>query len=214
MRNIRNVVLNQLDPATRQQLGLLVENLPEPRDPLVDLNPRELVQEWTTEGLMEAVEAHSGPLDFERGRQMFTVAQCFKCHRFSGQGGISGPDLTGAGGRFSLADLLKAIVEPDAEISDQYQAMQYVTDDGRVVVGRVANLNQANLMIMTNMLDPQNFTVLSRDDIVAARPSPVSMMPGGLLNTLTAEEIADLLAYIRSGGNPQSAIYAEGATGK
>jgi hypothetical protein len=40
------------------------------------------------------------------------------------------------------------------------------------------------------------------------------MMPGGLLNTLTAEEIADLLAYIRSGGNPQSAIYAEGATGK
>jgi putative heme-binding domain-containing protein len=214
MRNIRNVVLNQLDPATRQQLGLLVENLPEPRDPLVDLNPRELVQEWTTEGLMEAVETHSGPLDFERGRQMFTVAQCFKCHRFSGQGGISGPDLTGAGGRFSLADLVKAIVEPDAEISDQYQAMQYVTDDGRVVVGRVANLNQANLMIMTNMLDPQNFTVLSRDDIVAARPSPVSMMPGGLLNTLTAEEIADLLAYIRSGGNPQSAIYAEGATGK
>jgi putative heme-binding domain-containing protein len=214
MRNIRTVVLNQLDPPTRQQLGLLVENLPEPRDPLADLTPRELVQEWTTEQLVQAVQTHSGPLDFERGRQMFTVAQCFKCHRFSGQGGISGPDLTGAGGRFSLSDLVKAIVEPDAEISDQYQAMQYVTDDGRVVVGRVANLNQANLMIMTNMLDPQNFTVLNRDDIVAARPSPVSMMPGGLLNTLTAEEIADLLAYIRSGGNPQSAIYAEAATGK
>lgn len=214
MRNIRNVVLNQLEPATREQLGSLVENLPEPRDPLADLTPRELVKEWTTSQLVQAVEAQPGPLNFERGRQMFTVAQCFKCHRFSGQGGISGPDLTGASGRFSLADLVKAIVEPDAEISDQYQAMQYVTDDGRVVVGRVANLNQQNLMIMTNMLDPQNFTVLSRDDIVAARPSPVSMMPGGLLDTLSAEEIADLLAYIRSGGNPQSAIYAEGATGK
>jgi putative heme-binding domain-containing protein len=124
-----------------------------------------------------------------------------------GQGGIQGPDLTSAGGRFSVKDLLVATIEPSKEISDQYQASQFLLEDDTVIVGRVANLNGDNLMIQTNMLDPGNFTNLKRQDIVEVRQSQVSPMPSGLLDTLSKEEIIDLLAYLRAGGNPKHSLY-------
>jgi putative heme-binding domain-containing protein len=145
--------------------------------------------------------------DFERGKLMFAVAQCYKCHRMGGQGGIQGPDLTSAGGRFSVRDMLVAVVEPSKEISDQYQASQFLLEDDSVVVGRVANLNGEDLMIQTNMLDPGNFTNLKRQDIVEVRQSQVSPMPSGLLDTLNEQEILDLMAYLRSGGNPKHSLY-------
>ena len=72
------------------------------------------------------------------------------------QGGILGPDLTAAGGRFSPKDLLVSIIEPNKEISDQYGATQFLTDDGRVVVGRIVNMSGNQLRVMTNMLDPSS----------------------------------------------------------
>jgi hypothetical protein len=63
-------------------------------------------------------------------------------------------------------------------------------------------------MIATNMLDPGNFTNLKRSDIVDMKPSKVSMMPSGLLDTLSQDEIFDLLVYLQSGGNPKSDRYA------
>jgi hypothetical protein len=57
------------------------------------------------------------------------------------------------------------------------------------------------------MLDPGNFTNLKRQDIVEVRQSQVSPMPSGLLDTLNEQEILDLLAYLRAGGNPKHAIY-------
>lgn len=133
--------------------------------------------------------------------------QCYKCHRFNGQGGIQGPDLTASGGRFSTHDMLVAIVEPSKAISDQYEATQFLLEDDTVVTGRVANLNGNNLMVSTNMLDPANFTNVSRNKIVEMKASKVSMMPTGLLDTLNQDEVLDLLAYLKSGGNPKHEVY-------
>jgi hypothetical protein len=69
------------------------------------------------------------------------------------------------------------------------------------VVGKVANLNGNTLNIITNMLEPGTMTGVKTQEIEEQRPSPVSMMPAGLLNTLNRDEILDLLAYLRSGGN-------------
>lgn len=102
--------------------------------------------------------------------------------------------------------MLTAIIEPDKEISDQYQATQFLTDNG-LVVGRVANLNGNDLMIVTNMLAPGDFTNLKVDEILERRASPVSMMPRGLLDTFTPEEVAHLLAYLRSGGDAAHGVY-------
>lgn len=207
IENIRQVAIKNLTEDQKKQLGELVGPPPAPKDPLANLAPRAKVREWTVDDLVAAGERKKGGHDFERGKQMFAVAQCYKCHRFAGQGGIQGPDLTASSGRFSARDMLTAIVEPSKEISDQYQATQFMTDDGKIVVGRVANLNNNTLMIATNMLDPGNFTNLNREDIVETRPSKVSMMPNGLLDTLTEDEVLDLLAYLKAAGNPKSDVY-------
>ncbi len=206
LSNIRSAALSKLNEEQIAALGELAGNMPAPRDPLADLAPRQQVAEWTVEQLQAELSKIKTKPDFEQGRQLTAVAQCFKCHRFDGQGGIQGPDLTASSGRFNEKDMLTAIVEPDKEISDQYQATQFLTDNG-LVVGRVANLNGNDLMIVTNMLAPGDFTNLKVDEIVERRASPVSMMPRGLLDTFSPEEIAHLLAYLRSGGDAAHEVY-------
>ncbi len=53
---------------------------------------------------------------------MFSAARCVVCHRYSGEGGATGPDLTQLAGRFGAKDMLEAIIEPSKVISDQYKA--------------------------------------------------------------------------------------------
>ena len=85
----------------------------------------------------------------------------------------------------------------------------FVLDNGKTVIGRVANLSGQNIMVMTNMLEPGNFTAVRRDTIEEVIPSKTSLMPEGLLNTLTRNEILDLVAYIRSGGDPKHAAFSK-----
>lgn len=214
LANIRSVALEKLNEQEKKQLGELAGNLPAPRDPLSELAPRKVVKQWTVEELESNLKAINRKPDFARGRELFAVAQCFKCHRFAGQGGIQGPDLTASGGRFSQHDMLVSILEPHKEISDQYAATQFLTDSGKVVVGRVANMNGNTLQVVTNMLAPGDFTGIERDEIVEQRPARNSMMPSGLLDTFTAEEAHDLLAYLRSGGNAQHSVYGGGITSR
>ena len=208
IENIRQVAIKGLTDQEKAALGELVGAPPAAKDPLADLAPRKLVKQWTVDELDAAANAKKSDFNFERGKQMFAVAQCYKCHRFGGQGGIQGPDLTAASGRFGTRDMLVAIVDPAKEISDQYEATQFRLEDDTVIVGRVANLNGDVLMVSTNMLDPGNFTNVKRGDIAEMRASKVSMMPTGLLDTLSSDEVIDLLAYLKSGGNPKHEIYA------
>ena len=208
LSNIRNAALGNLNEEEKQALGELAGKMPAPRDPLADLAPRDVVEEWTVEKLVSEVSKISSKHDFEKGRMLTATAQCFKCHRFNGQGGIQGPDLTAAGQRFNDKDMLTAIIDPNKEISDQYQATQFLTDDG-VVVGKVANLSGGGLSIVTNMLAPGDFTKVNVADIIERRPSPVSMMPAGLLDTFKPEEVKQILAYLKSGGVPDHEVYQD-----
>jgi len=207
LENIRKVAIGNLEDEDKAALGELTGPLPAPKDPLADLAPRAQVKQWSVDELAEKFATKKSGFNYERGKQMFAVAQCYKCHRFAGQGGIQGPDLTASSQRFSIKDMLTAIIEPNKEISDQYEATVFQTEE-ETVIGRVANLNGDNLMVATNMLDPGNFTNLKRSDIIEMKPSKASMMPSGLLDTLTEEEIFDLLVYLQSGGNPKSDRYA------
>ena len=162
--------------------------------------PRAVVKKWGVDELVAAVEAAPNGRNYAKGQAAFGAANCLSCHRFRGEGGNVGPDLTGVGRRFSPRDLLDSIVEPNKVVSDQYQSTIFDLKDGRTVIGRVANMNGDTLNIMTDMLDPGRFTNVRRGDIEETRPSTVSMMPGGLIDTFNREEILDLLAYLRSGG--------------
>lgn len=208
LENIRAAAIATLNEKERELYDELLEP-PAPRDPMDDLEPREFVKKWTVEELAEVISTDDHTYDFQAGKRLFAAAQCYKCHRMGVSGGILGPDLTGAGGRFNAVDLAVAIVEPSKEISDQYSATQFLTESGRVVVGKVINMHGNSLHILTNLLDPSSLTTIDRNDVEEVRPAPNSMMPAGLLDTLNEEEVLDLLAYLRSGGNPTHPLYEQ-----
>ena len=145
--------------------------------------------------------------DFDRGRTLFAATRCFACHRFGEEGGGLGPDLSGIAGRFSARDLLESIVLPSKVISDQYEAVTISASDGRIVTGRIVNLSGEDIMLSVDMLDPNSMTRVKRSEIDHMERSPVSMMPEGLLNTLTADEVLDLMAYLLSRGDRQNAMF-------
>jgi putative heme-binding domain-containing protein len=145
--------------------------------------------------------------NFENGRTMFAEAMCAACHRYDNEGGISGPDLTQAAGRFSPKDLLTSIIEPNKEISDQYAAVEIVTDDGAKVVGRIVNHRPTAIVVNTNMLDPSASVDVKSSAIESIKPSKISMMPGGTLDTLTEDEVLDLMAYLLSRGNKNNSMF-------
>ena len=147
--------------------------------------------------------------DYDRGRVLFAAAKCFACHRCNDEGVVVGPDLSGVAGRFSTHDLLESIIVPSKTISDQYESVTVATTDGRVITGRIVNLNGDNLMINPDMFDPNNMVNVPRGKIDEMKRSPVSMMPLGLLNTLKKDEILDLFAYLLSRGDRQSPMFRQ-----
>lgn len=147
--------------------------------------------------------------DFDRGRALFSAANCYGCHRFGNEGGSVGPDLTGLSGRFSPRDILESVLEPSKVISDQYAAVQVVTTDGKVVVGRIVNLSGDTYHINTNMLDPNAMEDINRANIEEMGPAKSSMMPNGLLNTLKDDELLDLMAFLLSRGDRKNAMFTK-----
>ncbi|WP_404307429.1 L-sorbosone dehydrogenase [Neorhodopirellula lusitana] len=175
---------------------------------------RPFVKQYTVDDLVGQVESSTHQPDFASGKSLFADSQCYKCHRMGLQGGILGPDLTSAGGKFNIKDMLISIVDPSKVISDQYGATQFLTVDGEVLTGRIINVFGDQVSVMTNMLDPSKLTRLKLDDVEESNESRVSMMPTGLLDTLTVDEIIDLVAYLRAGGNAEHSVYAKPSDGR
>jgi putative heme-binding domain-containing protein len=163
---------------------------------------RAFVRAWTTDDLTQLARNDLRQRDAARGRALFGAAGCFACHVFDGEGGALGPDLSAVTRRMSVRDLFEAIVEPSREISDQYGTVEIRTRDDRRLSGRIVNLTDTGLHLAQNLADPANVVRLAENDIVALAPSKHSLMPAGLLNPFSDEEILDLLAFMRSGPPP------------
>ncbi|QDT39786.1 c-type cytochrome [Stratiformator vulcanicus] len=170
---------------------------------------RQFVQNWQLddfEGQLDRVESGRS---FENGKAAYEAAQCAKCHRFRGVGGDTGPDITGVGGRFNPQYLLESVVAPSKAISDQYKNETIVTINGEVLAGRVIQDEPDYIMIRT---DPfaRELTKVMKDDIDERFLSEQSEMPKSLINVLSKEEIFDLIAYLRSGGDPDDRAFDAG----
>ena len=157
---------------------------------------RAFVKHWTTPD----VAALLGTGNASRGKGVWREAQCASCHRLGGEGGAVGPDLTGAGSRYARIDLLRSITEPSAVISEQLQATLFTLRDGSTVAGRVTGESAGSVQVM---VDPATGTArtLRLDEVKSREASPVSMMPEGLMDHFTAQEVADLVAYLERPGN-------------
>ena len=162
---------------------------------------------WTLEELSAAAKTGLKHRDYANGRKMFAASGCYACHRFDNQGGMTGPDLTSAGRRYSPHDLLDQVVNPSKVINEQFSAIKVLTDEGQVHVGVVVNLNGDTMTINTDLTNPNQRVSVDRKTIEELVVSEVSPMPAELLNPMTKDEILDLTAYLISGGDANHAYF-------
>jgi putative heme-binding domain-containing protein len=132
--------------------------------------------------------------DAPRGLGVFTRVGCASCH--SGAQAL-GPDLKGVAGRFSRDDLLTAIIQPSKDVSARYRTVVLETGDGRVYQGLIVYEGPESLLLQTG---PAVTVRVVNTQVTNRRTSDVSLMPAGLLDKVKDEEIADLLAYLKSLG--------------
>lgn len=131
-------------------------------------------------------DAKKGEVVFER--------TCGSCHRMYGKGGSIGPDLTGSN-RGNLDYLLFNVLNPSGEIQDDYKLVVITTRDGRTYSGNIASENERQIRLR---VVGQDDVVLTKASIQSREVMPTSLMPIGLFDSLTENEVLDLVRYLRT----------------
>jgi len=132
------------------------------------------------------------------GLQVFhgSKANCSACHRLGYVGGELGPELSTIGNSRSRAALLEGILFPNARLEQGYRTTKILTVDGRVYTGLVGKQVDANSFLLQISADQS--VVIRHDEIELQEPGTVSIMPSGIGDVLTPQELADLLAILEA----------------
>ncbi len=135
--------------------------------------------------------------DVRRGQAVFNSprAVCSTCHAIGYLGGHVGPDLTRVGQIRTERDLLEAIVYPSASFVRSFEPMIISTKDGEEYSGIIKNENNESVLLVSG---PNAEQLLARANIAEIRPGTLSIMPEGLDQQLSRQELADLIAFLRS----------------
>jgi putative membrane-bound dehydrogenase-like protein len=184
-----------LDASIARQLGLL-------KDPEIDAK---IAKRWgvvqnTAEATLQEISKWRAALTPEkigaanasRGRATFNRV-CASCHTLYGEGAHIGPELTGSN-RADLDYLLVNILDPNAIIGKDYQLTSIETKDGRTAAG-IVQRQTPNAVTLVNQAET---ITLPRDSIKTVQQHEVSLMPPGLLQGMSPDEAADLVAYLRT----------------
>jgi putative heme-binding domain-containing protein len=188
-------------PATTRKLVLDAALSPTTDQAIRDLFEAFLPEEERTQRLGDTIRPDdvlklAG--DATRGRQLFhesTVVQCRNCHRIDGKGTELGPDLDAIGKKYERAKLLESILQPSLQIEPKYVTWLVETKSGKVVSGLLARRDNTQIVLR----DAQNKEHrIAADDVERALPQQKSLMPDMLLRDFTAQQVADLVAYLTS----------------
>ena len=134
----------------------------------------------------------------ERGRMLFLqsqTTQCRNCHRVFDQGKAIGPDLTGIGGRLSRREILINILDPSRKIDPKYQTWLVQTESGQIHSGLLIENTDTEVVIRNSAGKDVS---VARGDIELLVAQQKSLMPELLLRDATAQDAADLVAFVAS----------------
>jgi putative heme-binding domain-containing protein len=124
------------------------------------------------------------------GRRVFERT-CSKCHTLFGEGGTIAPDLTGSG-RTKTDYVLQNLIDPSAQIDAAFRLTTVVTTDGRLLNGFMVQQDDTWLVMRT-----QDARIrLAMKEVDELTTNNISMMPEGMLRSLTDEQVRDLLVYL------------------
>ncbi len=135
--------------------------------------------------------------DINRGHLVFNSEKtaCTLCHKIGYRGGLLGPDLTSIGKIRGERDLLEAVVFPSATLVRGYEPFTVTTKSGESHTGIVRKDDTEEVVLATG---PETTQRIPRSEIGDLQPSNVSPMPPGMDAVLTAQELADLIAFLKS----------------
>ena len=200
----RSILFQRVSRRGRGQMPPLVTTVVDERavallrDWISQMKPEQaFVHDWKLNELLPALDQLKHDRSFDAGRTAFRQTGCVQCHRFAGEGGSVGPDLTGVGHRLSPRDLLESIVLPSETIAEAYAATEIETKSGEVISGRVEREDDRVLVMRPPTATGEMITI-RKGDIRRRELSKTSNMPTGMLNILDKNQILDLLAYLIS----------------
>ncbi|WP_406694257.1 c-type cytochrome [Singulisphaera sp. Ch08] len=133
--------------------------------------------------------------DAERGRGLFAAQSCRACHTDADGQTPKGPHLVDIGKRYSPAELVESILKSSAKIAQGYEAYGFAMADGRVFTGFVVSEGASVVQVRESS---GALRELKRSDIEERRRQELSAMPEGIADTLTPEQLADLVSYLQS----------------
>jgi putative heme-binding domain-containing protein len=168
------------------------------RDPAVAQHARRLFQDATSDRA-KVVESYRDVLklsgDEARGKVVFD-RDCARCHMPRQQGGRVGPDLSGVNNK-TKEELLTSILNPSYAIEPHFVHYIVTTKDGEIHDGVIANETPGAITLRGGTQEGDE--TLLRTNVSDIRASSVSLMPEGLEQSLSRQNIADLIAYLRAG---------------
>ncbi len=144
------------------------------------------------------VASATGKPNLDIGRRLFfhaSLGGCYRCHQMHGKGSAVGPDLTTIRNQsdINIRWLLEHIVNPNVEMAPYYRPQLLLTEDGQTFTGLVVGQEGQKQAYVAS--DGSTFFV-DKNDVEQRRELETSIMPNGLLDAMTANEIRDLLFYI------------------
>lgn len=208
LRDIREDFLKTVSPQRQQQFSQEIAALDHPlmEEELVPARP--VVQDWKLSDLEPHLISVKTKRSFKNARQALLAANCLKCHRIGSTGAQVGPDLTNVGKRFDSRAILESIIVPSKVMDPKYLYTVYVLTSGKVVTGRPVGVNKTTITVETDPIR-QTTVPVPRAEIEESVLSKTSPMPASLINVLTREEILDLLAYLKAGGDPDAPAFQQ-----
>jgi putative heme-binding domain-containing protein len=178
------------------------------QDELLKFNrPR---KEWTLEELAPSLAGLHEERSYSNARQMFQIASCVACHKLNGAGNEFGPDLTQLDPKLTNEEILSEILTPSKKINEKFQPYTFVLENGKIVTGLILEETPQAFKIIENPLVSKEPTTIPKSSIDEQVKSTASIMPQGLLDKLTVEEILDLVAYVAARGKEEHALFLSG----
>jgi putative heme-binding domain-containing protein len=138
---------------------------------------------------------------------MFSAGLCVACHRFGDEGGGVGPDLTNLAKRSDYKSILESTIHPSMVVSNQFEQHELTMKDGSLLIGKIVSEEEDFYSLVQSGLQPLSLTKVEKSKVASKKGSKISMMPGGLINSMNAEEMKDLIAYFVSGGDKKHKVF-------
>ncbi|MGE3818150.1 MAG: PVC-type heme-binding CxxCH protein [Isosphaeraceae bacterium] len=154
---------------------------------LPDPDRQKVIEELTAAAMRPGLVA--------RGKEVFTQ-QCAKCHRYNGEGGKVGPDLSGMAAH-PREELLVHILDPSRSVEGNYVSYTVAMTDGRTLTGLLASETRTAI----ELLDAEGKSIpILREEVDELIASKKSLMPEGFEKQVPPEALADLLAFLTQRG--------------